>query len=209
VPSGGPGLPPKGRAETGYEYGVMFSRDLDRSYGRLKAQAHFYTLSLGISDRFCVDGKIGVGNVRVKGGIHLPKLEFNTGFAGGYGFRLKVFENTQTGTGITLGAQHVSIHPQDRSVDDDKYESFLDDWQISGLVSQKIRFLTAYAGIKVSDCEIVYNINKHDKKRRYSANHLGLVFGSDFHFFEDKIKLNIETRLFDETAFSTSLAYVF
>ena len=207
--SEGPSLPPKGKAEAGYEYNVIFKRSLEGSYGNLKTQSHFYTVSLGIFDWLALDGKIGLGNVTQKGGIHLPKLEYRTGFAGGYGFRIKLFDHAKTKTRIVIGAQHISIHPQDRSIGDDKYESFLDDWQVCGLVSKRFRFLTPYIGMKLSDCEIVYNINRHDKKRRYSANHIGFICGSDFHFLNDKLKINIEARFFDETGLSVSAKYCF
>ena len=209
APSNGSRLPPKGSREMGYEYNVMFRRALDRSYGNLASQNHFYTISFGIFDWLCLDGKIGFGDVRQKGGIHLPKIEYNTGFGGGYGFRIKAFDNERWGVRIILGAQHTSVHPRDRSVDDDKYESFLDDWQICGLVSKSFNFLTAYLGMKVSDCEIVYKINKHDKKRRYSGQHIGLVSGLDLFLFKDRVRINVEARFFDETAFSTSIGYLF
>jgi hypothetical protein len=207
--SNGTSLPSKGKVEVGYEYNVMFKRSLDRSYGNLKTQNHFYTVSLGIFDWLSLHGKIGCGDVIQKGGIHLPKIEYNAGFAGGYGFRIKLFHHPQSKVSIILGAQHISVHPQDRSIDDDKYESFLDDWQISGIASKRFKNLAPYIGIKASDCEIVYNINKHDKKRRYSKNHIGFICGSDFFLFDDKVRINVEARFFDETALSTAIAYSF
>jgi len=96
-----------------------------------------------------------------------------------------------------------------QGTDDDKYESFLDDWQICAIVSQKVRFISAYAGMKASACELVYNINKHDKKRRYSDGHIGLVLGSDLRFFKDRVKINLEGRFIDEQALSTSITYLY
>ena len=209
APSNGTKLPTKKRLEVGYEYSLMYKRPLDRSYGNLRAQSNFYTVSYGIFDWLCLDAKIGLGNVRQKGGIHLPKLEYRTGFAGGYGIRIRAFNHAKSGVSVILGAQHISIHPQDRSIDDDKYECFLDDWQISGIMSKRFKYITPYAGMKVSDCEIVYNINKHDKKRRYSKSHIGLICGADILLFEDKLRINLETRFIDETGLSTAIAYLF
>lgn len=209
APSNGTRFPPKGRGEVGYECSVMYKRPLNRSYGNLKTQGHFYTLSFGVFDWLCLDGKIGLGDVGQKGGIHLPKLEYRTALAGGYGFRIKAFDNPQSGVRIIVGAQHISVHPRDRSIDDDKYESFLDDWQISGIISKKFKFIRPYLGIKGSDCEIVYNINKHDKKRRYSRYHIGMISGLDFYVFDDRLRINTEARFFDETGFSTAIAYLF
>ena len=198
------------KLECGYEYSALFKRPLSRSYGNLRSFNHFFIASFGICDWFSLDGKIGLGDVRQKGGIHLPKLEYNTSFAGGYGFRIKLIDYKKTGTRLIAGAQHVCVHPQARSIDDDKYTfPILDDWQVSAIVSQRIKFVDAYAGLKLSDCEMIYSINKHDRKRRFSRKHLGFVFGSDIYLFEDKVRINIEARFFDETAFSTAAAYLF
>ena len=207
--SHGTRFPPKGGIEVGYEYNVIFRRPLDRSYGNLKSGNHLCIVSLGIYDWLSLDGKIGMGNVLHKGGKHLPKIDYNAGFAGGYGFRIKAFDNAWCGIRVILGAQHISVHPQDRSIEDDTYDSFLDDWQVSGLLSKSFKFLTTYAGIKGSDCEIVYNINKHDKKRRYSQYHIGFITGLDLYLFNDKIRANVEARFLDETAFSTAVCYLF
>ena len=209
APSNGTRFPEQKGVEAGYEFNALLKRSLDRSYGNLSSYDNFLTLSFGIFDWLVLDGKIGMGNVTQEGGIHLPKIEYNSGFAGGYGFRIRAFKHDETGVLIILGAQHISVHPQDRSVDNEKFESFLDDWQVSGVISKRIKFLNPYVGIALSDCEIVYKINKHDKKRRYSENHLGLIFGTDAYFYKDKIRLHIEGRLFDETAFSTGVAYLF
>jgi len=209
APSNGSRMPPKGRPEVGYEYNVMFGRTLDRSYGTAKTQDYFLTLSIGIFDWLSFDGKIGFGDITVASSSHLPRLEFNTGFAGGYGFRIKAYENKKLDLKCIIGFQHISVHPQNRSAGDDKYESFLDDWQISGIVSKRIKFMNPYLGIKGSDCEFVYKINKHDKKRRYSRYHIGLIFGSDFFFMDDKVRINVEGRLFDETALSACVAYLY
>ncbi|MDP2912503.1 MAG: hypothetical protein Q8N91_00660 [Candidatus Omnitrophota bacterium] len=209
APSNGTRLPPGRSVELGYEYNVMFKRQLNRSYGDLSNQDHFYTVSFGAFDWLSLDGKIGIGDVTQKNGSHLPKLEYNTGFAGGYGFRIKAFEEKRYGVRLIAGFQHISVHPRDRSVNDDKYESFLDDWQVSALAAKDFKFFTLYAGMKGSDCEIVYKVNKHDKRRRYSENHIGLISGGELYLFDNKARLGVEGRFFDETAFSTSVSYLF
>jgi len=209
APSNGTRIPPGGRAEAGYEYSVIYKRPLKYSYGNLASQNHFYVVSLGLFGWLSLDGKIGIGDMTLKASSHLPKLEFNTGFAGGYGFRIKAYEKKEWDLKAILGFQHISVHPEERSAGNDKYETFLDDWQVSGLVSKKFKFLTPYVGMKGSDCEMVYKINKHDKKRRFSEYHIGLITGLDFYFFEDKLRANVEGRFFDETALSTSITYLF
>lgn len=209
APSNGTRLPPRMKVELGYEYNVLFKRPLDRSYGDLRSRNHFYTASFGALDWLSLDGKIGIGDVMQKGGEHLPKLEYDTGFAGGYGFRVKAFDYRRWELRAIVGFQHISVHPQDRSAGGDKYESFLDDWQISGLVAKDFKYVTVYVGMKGSDCEIVYKLNKHDKKRRFSERHIGLINGLEVYMFDNKARINAEARFFDETAFSTSVSYLF
>ena len=209
APSNGTRFPPKEGVELGYELHLMTERPLDRSYGELSTQNHFYTASYGVLDWLVLDGKIGIGNVLQKGGVHLPKLEHDTGFAGGYGFRIKAFDNKEYGMRLIVGAQHTCVHPRDRSIDNDKFECFLDDWQVSAVFAKRFESLTSYVGIKGSDCEIVYKINKHDRKRRYSKYHVGLISGLELYLWDDRLRAGIEARFFDETALSTSIAYLF
>lgn len=209
APSNGTRLPPKMAVELGYEYNAMFERPIDRSYGDLMTRDHFYTVTFGTFDWLSLDGKVGLGNVTQKGENGLPTLQYNTGFAGGYGFRIKALDDKKLGGRLIVGFQHISVHPQDRSIDNDKYECFLDDWQLSGLVAKDFRFLTGYIGMKGSDCEIVYKLNKHDKKRRYSRQHIGLITGLELYLFDKKMRIGAEGRFFDETAFSTSVSYLF
>ncbi|MFA5146937.1 MAG: hypothetical protein WC515_06175 [Candidatus Omnitrophota bacterium] len=207
--SNGTRLPPGHDVELGYEFNMIFDRPLDRSYGTLRSRNHFYTVSFGVADWLSLDGKIGIGDATETGSSHLPKLEFDTGFAGGYGFRFKVFDSEKYHIRVIAGFQHISVHPQDRSAGDDKYESFLDDWQVSGLIAGDIEFVTLYAGIKGSDCEMVYKVNGHDKKRRYSEDHVGLISGAEIYLFDGKARLSVEGRFFDETALSVSSSYLF
>jgi len=209
APSNGTRFPPKYEVELGYEYDMMFDRPMAGSYGHLRSQNNFYTVSFGAFDWLALDGKIGMGDVTQYGASYLPKLEYNTGFAGGYGFRIRALEYKPYGVRVIAGFQHISVHPQDRSSGNDKYESFLDDWQISGLVAKDFKNLTLYAGIKGSDCEIVYKVNKNDKRRRYSEDHVGLITGAEIYLFNDKARLGLEGRFFDETAVSASASYMF
>lgn len=209
APSNGTRFPPAKEVELGYEYDMMFKRVLNRSYGDLKNENHFYTASFGVFDWLSLDGKIGIGDARLRDSSRLPALDLNTGFSGGYGFRIMAFEHKKIGARLIVGCQHISVHPQDRSAGDDKYESFIDDWQVSGLIAKDFKNFTAYTGIKGSDCEFVYKINKRDKKRRYSETHVGLITGLELYLFDNKLKAAVEGRFFDETALSASVSYLF
>ena len=208
APSNGTRIPSKAKIEMGYEYNIMFERPLRRSFGNLKTQDNFYTLSLGIFDWLSLDGKIGLGDASEKSG-KLPSLEYNTGFAGGYGFRIRAFDNKQWGIRAILGGQHICVHPQARSIDNDKYEAILDDWQGSALVAKDFKSTTIYAGISGSDCQIVYKINNGKKKRVSSDSYIGLITGAELYLFDGKARFNIEGRFFSETALSTSTSWLF
>jgi len=208
APSGGTRFPPKAKIEMGYEYNAMFERPLRRSFGTLKTQDNFYTLSLGIFDWLSLDGKIGLGDVTQRSG-KLPALEYGTGFAGGYGFRIRVFKNEQWGLRAILGGQHICVHPQVKHIDTDRYEAILDDWQGSALIAKDFKSGTVYAGISGSDCQIIYRLNNSRKKRVSSDSYVGLITGAELYLFDGKARFNIEGRFFSETALSTSVSWLF
>lgn len=208
APSNGTRFPPKGRIETGYQYNAIFERTLRNTFGDLKTRDHFYTLSFGVFDWLALDGQAGLGDISEVNG-KLPKLEYNTGFAGGYGFRIMAYQNKEWGMRAILGGQHISVHPHARSIDDNKYEAIMDDWQVSGLIAKDIRSVTLYAGLKGSDCSIIYKLNNHDRKRVSSERHIGLVTGLEIYILGNKGRVNTEARFFDEAALTASYSYMF
>ena len=209
VSSNGTRFPPARNVDLGYEYDAMFKRTLNRSHGDLQNQDHFYTVSFGVFDWLSLDGKIGMGDVSLRDSANLPKLDFNAGFSGGYGFRIRAFEHKKLGVRLIVGGQHISVHPPARSIDDNKYTSCLDDWQVTGIVAKDFKRFTVYAGAKGSDCQLVYKINKHNEKRLYSETHIGMISGLEVYLFDNKLRLGAEGRFFDETAFSTTVSYLF
>jgi hypothetical protein len=186
----------------------MFERPLSHSFGDLETQDHFYTLSLGAFDWLSLDGKIGIGDVNESDG-KLPKLNYNTGFAGGYGFRARVFSNDKWGLRGILGGQHICVHPQVRSIDSDKYQSILDDWQMSAIIAKDFKLITVYTGISGSDCELIYTLNKHDRKRVSSDSHIGLITGVELYLLDGKARVGAEGRFFSETALSATASWLF
>lgn len=208
APSNGTNFPKRNNIESGYEFNAMFERPLRASFGNIKNYDNFYTLTWGVYDWLAVDGKVGFGDAANYGG-KLPRLEYNTGFAGGYGFRIRAYKNEKWGVRAIIGAQHISVHPQSRNIDNDKYDAILDDWQVSGIIAKDFKPLTLYAGMKGSDCALIYKLNGHDRKRVSSKYHIGLIVGTDLYFFDKKARVNVEGRFFDETALSTSVAWSF
>ncbi|MFH1189373.1 MAG: hypothetical protein V1682_01630 [Candidatus Omnitrophota bacterium] len=208
APSNGTRFPQQGKFETGYQYNAMFKSPLSHSFGDLETQDHFYTLSFGAFDWLSLDGQAGLGDVTGKNG-KLPELDYNTGFAGGYGFRARVYSNETWGVRAILGGQHICVHPQARNINNDKYEAILDDWQASGIIAKDFKPLTLYLGIKGSDCELIYKLNKHDTKRISSKYHIGLITGAELYLFDRKARIGAEGRFFDETALSVSASWLF
>jgi len=215
APTNGVRMPPQGRVEAGYEYNQMSSRLLRHdTYGRIATRDHFATLSVGLFDWLTIDGKAGNGDVTHKNGIYAPDLAYGGAFVGGYGIRLKMFDLKPSEVFSVLSAQHISIHPKDKLINGVKYQACVDEWQLSLSIAKRFRFgeiaqAMPYAGIKGSDAEIVYDMNNNDEQRRYSRYNVGFLFGSDILFFDDKLRINIEARFFDETAFSTGISWLF
>lgn len=208
APSNGTRLPSRFRIESGYEYNAMFKCALVDSFGDISTQDHFYTLSYGVADWFSLDGKIGFGDVTEKNG-KLPALSYSNGFAGGYGFRVRVLDDKRRGLRGIIGFQHISVHPKKRNIDNDKYEAILDDWQGSAVLAKDFKFLTVYAGMKGSQCQLIYTLNEHDRKWVSPDWHLGLITGVELYLFDKKARLNAEGRFFDETALTAAVSYLF
>ena len=206
----GPNMPRKRGHDAGIEGQVLLKRLLRKDYGEVSNVDYFITVSYGVTDWLCIDGKIGIGNVTHKNEIYIPKVDYKYGFAGGYGFRIKLLDHATSGIRVILGGHHISVHPQKETAgNNDKYEACLDDWQGSIIVAKDFKAVTPYVGIKGSDAEIVYEQNDEYATRRYSRYHLGVVAGSDIFLFDRKIKVNVETRFVDETAISTGVSYRF
>ncbi len=206
APSYGTDMPDKGEWVKALESNIVFKRKLDKSYGKIKSKQYFFDLSYGLSEWIALDFKVGVGSIN-----HKPTdsyaIDYDAYFAGGYGFRVRAFENANYGLKGVVGFQHISIHPPAERINGDKNEAILDDWQISGLISKNLPFLTPYLGAKVSRCDIIHKLNG-ERKRKKSDILFGLVAGVDIKLGES-FKLNIEGRAIDETALSTRLSLPF
>lgn len=207
APTYGTDMPGRGRYATGYQSNIVFKHDLNDSNGNIKSDQHFYDLSYGVYDWLTVDGKIGFGDLRRKGGIH-PKVDYNYGFAGGYGFRIKVWKNEKYKARGVLAFHHISVHPQARTLNNDGYKSIYDDWQTSLLGSKEIGPINPFIGLKLSLGDYIYWVNDIDRKRKTSDCFVGLVVGTSVKLNKE-VYVRIEGHLFDETALSTGIYYTF
>lgn len=207
APTYGTHMPKKGGTFIGYQDNLVFKHDLNDSYGNIKSEQHFLDLSYGVYDWLTVDGKAGLGNLLQKGGIH-PKVYYDYGFAGGYGFRMRLLEDEKNRIRITAGFHHISVHPVNRNLNGDKYESLLDDWQCSLAVSRSIGALNPFVGAKLARCDLVYKINEIDRKRRPPAYYAGIVAGCDWEVLRG-FSVGIEGHFIDESSLSAGAHYQF
>jgi hypothetical protein len=207
APTYGTDMLKRGKVAIGYQNNIVFRHDLSDSYGYIKSDQHFFDISYGVYDWLSVCGKAGMADLIQKGGGH-PKVSYGYGFAGGYGFRIRAYNNTKEKIRIVLGFHHISVHPVDSSWNSDKYESVLDDWQASLAGSKDIGAITPYVGIKFSKFDLVYKVNEMDRKRRPPENFVGLVTGITVRFRDD-LSARVEAHFFDETALSTGAYYTY
>ncbi|MBM3255840.1 MAG: hypothetical protein FJZ08_06020 [Candidatus Omnitrophica bacterium] len=185
---------------------IILKRYLESEFGKLRSSQHFFLLSLGLSDWFCVDLKGGAGNIKQRP-TDSSEIDYSSSFAGGYGFRLKLYEEDKLK--MVLGFQHISVHPKKTRLGDTKHRAILDDWQASFLVSRQLSRVTPYLGLKWSRVDYIHKI-EDSRKRRMSdlTKDLGMVAGLDL-AFNDKAWINLEGQLFDTQAVSVSLNYSF
>ncbi|MDP3791880.1 MAG: hypothetical protein Q8R38_07550 [Candidatus Omnitrophota bacterium] len=207
APTDGTNIPYKGKYITGYQNNSVFKHDLSNSYGNIKSLQNYYTLSYGVFDWLTLDGKIGFGNVREKGGVH-PKVDHNYGLAGGYGFRLRVLDDDKNKVRVVTGFQHTSTHPANRNLNGDKRMAIYEDWQVSLVSSREIGRMTPFAGAKLSYGNLIQKTNDIDRKNRPPAYYTGVVIGCDVKITKNTY-LSVEGHFIDETSLSSGIYYKF
>lgn len=207
APSYGTDMPKKGRMRMGYQVDVVFKHELRGPYGKIESARHFLDISYGVLDWFVFDGKVGVGDTERKGGT-LPKVSYGYSFAGGYGFRMLFYDNPGSGVRLVGGFHHISVHPRDEVINGEKYESFLDDWQLDLLCSKQIGKFIPYAGGKGTVFEHIYRVDKDERKRVSPRYNGGVIAGFDYKF-RDYISVNVEGRFIDENAINAGIYYSF
>ncbi|MFA5085071.1 MAG: hypothetical protein WC482_01750 [Candidatus Omnitrophota bacterium] len=207
APTDGTNIPYRGKYITGYQNNSIFKHDLAHSYGNVRSIQNYYTLSYGVFDWLTLDGKIGFGNVREKGGIH-PKVEHNNGFAGGYGFRLRVMDDAVNRVRVVTGFQHTSTHPANRNLNGDKRMAIYEDWQFSLVSSKDIGIITPFAGVKLSYGNLIQKTNDIDRKNRPPKYYAGVVIGCDVKMTKNTY-ISVEGHFIDETSLSAGAYYKF
>jgi len=206
APAYGTRMPEGKKFVVGIQNYTIIKRYLEDDFGKLRSLQNFILLSYGISDWFSLDLKGGAGYIK-QHPLDNNELDYSTGFAGGYGFRIKFYDKEKIK--MVLGFQHISVHPKSSSQDNQKNQAILDDWQGSFLLSYEFKRFNPYLGMKISRTDYIH---KQDgtRKRKMSdlTKTLGLVLGTDFSI-DKKTYLNLEAQFLDVEAFSISLNYKF
>jgi hypothetical protein len=182
----------------------LIHRDMKDSQGETSGNRYFLTCSYGVFNWICFDGKIGMGDVSWHNSDP-GNLNFNSGFAGAYGFRIKGYENKELGIKTVAGFQHISVHPPTTSPNIDHHRVIIDDWQGSVLISKDFNKLTPYVGTRYGTVDYIRWVNSHDRKRIKSEDRWGVVAGMDYLVFKDT-RLNVEYDFIDGKEISAGIS---
>jgi len=206
APIYGPKMPKRNKFFMGLQNHTVLRRDLEKDYARMRSLQNFLIVSYGIFDWLSLDLKGGFGNVGLRG-TRSQDGDYNGLFAGGYGFRVRLYENEKTK--LVFGFQHISVHPDFLTIDGEKKHPVLDDWQWSLLASYNIKKFTPYIGTRWSRMDNIYWVNGNRKREKSDlTKSVGLIAGTDFSI-NRKTWINIEGQFFDSTAAAASLNYAF
>ena len=206
APCYGTRMPGKKEFTTGLQTHSIFKRYLENGYGKLRSTQRFFLLSYGVYDWLSIDLKGGAGNIK-QHPLGSDELDYSSSFAGGYGFRLKLYE--QKKIKMVSGFQHISVHSRELHLGDTEHKAILDDWQFSFLVSRDFFKVTPYLGTRWSRLDYIHR-SAGDRKRVMSdlTKGIGLIVGLDLPVTE-RVWFNLEGQFFDSGALAFSANYSF
>jgi len=199
-------MPEKREFVVGLQTHSIFKRYLEDQLGELRSLQHLFLISYGIFDWLSIDLKGGVGNIKQ----HPPgsdEVDYTSRFAGGYGFRCKLYEEKKLR--LVFGFQHISVHPRSVHIEGARNKAIIDDWQVSFLASYTIAKFTPYLGTKWSRVDYIHKIGDSRKRRMSDATKsIGVVFGTDM-LIRDDLWLNLEGQAVDGESLAFSINYKF
>jgi len=206
APCYGTRMPGKFKLSAEIESYTIFKRDLEKDYGKVRSQQQFFGLSFGVIDWLSIDLKAGGGNIKEHSSIN-EEADYPSSFAGGYGFRVRVFDKEKIKA--VLGFQHISVHPKSVRIGNVKHKAILDDWQWSVLVSREIFKITPYLGARWSRADYIHR-REGERKRVMSdlGKGLGLIVGCDLPLSE-RFWVNLEGQFLDSEAVACRLNFDF
>jgi len=206
APCYGTKMPQKEKFFVGLQSYNIFKRYQEKDYGKLRSMQYFVLLSYGVFDWLSVDLKGGTGNIK-QHPQDRAEIDYSLNFAGGYGLRLRLYDNDNTK--MVFGFQHISVHPKSRRLEDGRHKAILDDWQFSILASHGFGKITPYLGTRWSRLDYIHRTN--DGRKRVMSDltrSTGVILGLDFSL-TDKTWFNLEAGFLDSQAFAFSVNFAF
>ncbi len=225
APCYGTKMPEKKEFFIGFQNHTIFKRYLEDEYGKVRSTQNFLLVSYGVYDWLSIDLKGGAGNIK-QHPLGSDEIDYPSHFAGGYGFRLKLYgdkkinpvRNTKAiigegkisnGVKAVFGFQHISVHPKSLHLGDVKHQAILDDWQVSLLACYDFKKITPYLGTRWSRIDYIHTVS--DSRKRVMSDltkSTGFIFGLDLPLTK-KAWLNLEGQLFDSEAVAFSMNFGF
>ena len=206
APCYGTKMPDAKKFFLGVQNYTIFKRDLEAESGKIRSTQNFLLLSYGMLDWISIDLKGGAGNIK-QHPVGSDEIDYPSAFAGGYGFRLKVYDSGRIKS--VFGFQHISVHPQDIKIGEIRHQAIIDDWQFSFLVSSVFAKITPYIGTRWSRTDYIHRAGGNRKRRMSDlTKSVGLILGLDVPMAK-QIWINLEGQFLDSQAFAVSLNYAF
>lgn len=206
APCYGTRMPKSKQFFSGAQTHIIFKRYLKDDHGKLRSAQNFLLVSYGIYDWLSLDLKGGAGNIKQHPSLS-DEVDYPSAFAGGYGFRIKLYDRKETK--MVFGFQHISVHPKKVYLGDIKNTAVLDDWQFSFLVSRDFFKVTPYVGVKWSEIDYIHWVDESRKRVKSDrTKNIGLVLGLDLSVTK-KVWFNLEGQVFDSEACAASLNFSF
>ncbi|MBU1088225.1 MAG: hypothetical protein KKD05_12005 [Candidatus Omnitrophica bacterium] len=206
IPSEGNFFPELNETLWAIQSNNIFLRDFNKVEGKASTAQCFVQASYGISERFFLDGKVGIGNVsfNVQDGVN---LDFHNGFAGGYGVRYIAHENKKKNIKSIFGFQHISCHPFKDKVNDVQYRVIWDEWQGTWLFIKEYEKASVYIGPQYSAAQLKYKVDSF-RRRLKSEDNWGMLVGGNYNVNKN-LMIQAEVRLFDEWALNFGISHKF
>lgn len=205
VPMKGPYFLKQGQIEVGVEANFVARRDIEDITTNIQSSQFFYCMAFGLFDWLNIEAKYGSGDIK-NDQYYDQKFYYNYNWGGGYGLRIKAYENHKMK--IILGAHHISIHPDpNKNTDNSTHRVILDETQSDITLSLKGERFSPYAGAKVGHTRLIRRINSERATLRSEENY-GFALGFDY-MFKENVRFNFEGRFIDEYALTSSVSYIF
>ena len=208
APCYGTKLPLKKQLFVGVQTHYLFKRYQEHEAGKFRSGQQFLLISYGVCDWLSVDLKGGGGFIK-QHPHNSVELDYPAYMGGGYGFRLKVYDNKTIRA--VCGFQHISVHPYTihTGAGEEKHKAVLDDWQLSGLLSYEVFKVTPYLGAKWSRVDYIHWVDgTRDRVKSDLTKSIGVVFGIEVPLSKT-MWLNLEGQALDGEAASCSVNYSF